>query len=114
MSIRDGIKLPLYKNIFGAVKSVFNDHPWASADFFPGEGKIFQGGKNILFFSLIVKKHTIMPGHGGGGKSLLLPSPADAHVTTLGSPKLWALLRGGRCSEVALGDKKLKLGLPKK
>jgi len=24
--------------------------PWASADFFPGEGKIFQGGgKNILF-----------------------------------------------------------------
>ena len=24
-------------------------HPWASADFFPGEGKIFQGGKNILF-----------------------------------------------------------------
>jgi len=48
---------------------------WASADFFPGEGKIFQGGKsyylpkkppkNILFFSKKVKKHTILAGQGG-------------------------------------------------
>jgi hypothetical protein len=46
---------------------------WASADFFPGKGKIFQGGakthylpknqiynyKNILFSSKKLKKHTI-------------------------------------------------------
>ncbi len=32
-------------------------------------------------------------------------------MTTLGDQYLWALLTGGRCAEVALGDKKLKLGL---
>jgi len=52
---------------------------WASSDFFPGEGKIFQeagGGaktyylpkkmpKNILFSFIKVKKHTILAGQGG-------------------------------------------------
>jgi len=47
---------------------------WASADFFPGEGKIFQGGgKNILFAQKTLKKifstkkfekHTILVGQG--------------------------------------------------
>jgi len=77
---------------------VFNDHPWASADFFPGEGKIFQGAKTyylpkkMLFFSLNVKKKTLLC-PAKGGKSPLLPSSTDAHVTTLGSPNLWALLK---------------------
>ena len=46
---------------------------WASADFLPEEGKVFQGGG--------VKKHTILADQGGGpgGKGPLLPSPADAH-----------------------------------
>jgi len=60
---------------------------WPSSDFFPGEGKIFQGGhtislkmpKNIQFSFYKVKKHTILSGQGGGGKCPLLPSPADAH-----------------------------------
>jgi len=41
---------------------------WASADFFPGEGKIFQGGAKTYYF-----------GRPGGVKGPLLPSPADAH-----------------------------------
>jgi len=64
--------------------------PWASADFFPGEGKIFQGGggKNILFalktpknilFSSKKKSKTYYFGRPGGVKGPLLPSPADAH-----------------------------------
>ncbi len=59
-------------------------HSWASADFFPGEGKIFQGGqkhticlkapKNILFSSKKVKK-TYYFGRPGGdqGPPLALP-----------------------------------------
>ena len=46
---------------------------WASADFFPGEGKIFLGGgqkhticlKRYFFASEKVKKHTIFAGQGG-------------------------------------------------
>ncbi len=63
---------------------------WASADFFPGEGKIFQGGaktyylpkkhlKTFYFPLKKVKKHTFLASQGGGGKGPLLPSPADAH-----------------------------------
>jgi len=36
--------------------------------------------KNILFSFKKVEKHTILVGQGGGGKSPLLPSPADAHL----------------------------------
>jgi hypothetical protein len=59
----------------------------ASADFFPGEGKILWGQKHtictktpkkILFSSKIFEKHTIFGQPGGQGP--LLPSPADAHV----------------------------------
>ncbi len=50
---------------------------WASADFFPGEGKIFQGGAKIYylpikclktynFLSKKSKKHTILVSQGGG------------------------------------------------
>jgi len=65
---------------------ISNSLSWASADFFPGEGKIFQGGqkhticpKNILFSSKKVKKNKIFwPARGVKGP--LLPSPADAHA----------------------------------
>jgi hypothetical protein len=67
---------------------------WAYADFFPEEGKIFQGGggqkhticlknaqKHTIFFQKSKKKHTILAGQRGmGGKRPLLPSPADTHV----------------------------------
>jgi len=57
--------------------------------FFPGEGKIFQGGgaktyylpkkcpKHTIFFQKRLK-HTILAGQGGQETSLALP--ADAHV----------------------------------
>ena len=59
--------------------------PWASADFFPGEGKIFQGGgqkhticpkntKKDTIFVLKSQKHTILASQGGGqGPPLALP-----------------------------------------
>jgi len=63
--------------------------PWASADFFPGEGKIFQGGgqkhticpKNTKKDTIFVLKSqkTYYFGQPGGVKGPLLPSPADAH-----------------------------------
>jgi len=55
---------------------------WASADFFPGEGKnilfAYKTPKNILFSSKKVKNILFWPprGPGGGVKGPLLPSPA--------------------------------------
>jgi len=57
---------------------------WASADFFSGEGKIFQVGgknilfalktpKNILFSSKKVKNILFWPARGGQGPPLALP-----------------------------------------
>jgi hypothetical protein len=65
--------------------TVFGLRPWASADFFPGEGKVFQGGNNILFALKMPKniqfsfKKTYYFGWLRRGKCPFLPSPADAH-----------------------------------
>ncbi len=71
--------------------------PWASADFFPNEGKNFPGGggqkpifclknnKKILFFPKKSKNILFLAalGRQRGGQEPPLPSPADAHVCGL-------------------------------
>jgi len=55
---------------------------WASADFFPGEGKnilfALKNAKNIPFSFKKVEKQTILAGQGGQEPPLALP--ADAHA----------------------------------
>jgi len=54
--------------------------PWASADFFPVEDNIFQGGgKNILFALKMPKFILFSVKKVQGMWALALPSPADAH-----------------------------------
>jgi len=68
---------------------------WASADFFPGEGKNFPRGartyflpkkqqKRYYFSQKSLKTYYFLPALAGkGGKSPPLPSHADAHVSLL-------------------------------
>ncbi len=56
--------------------------PWASADFFPWEGKNFQGGQDPTFclkYNKKILKNTIF-GRPGEGKSPL-PLHPDAHAS---------------------------------
>ncbi len=73
---------------------------WASADFFPEEGKIFLGGKNILFalkmpkntlFSSKKSRITYYLGQPGGCKCPIQPSPADAHAQLVGQGDLFVV-----------------------
>jgi hypothetical protein len=85
----------------------FSFDAWASADFFPGEGKNFPGGARTYFlpkkqrkryyFSQKKSKNILFLaglGRPEGGKRPPLPSPADANDLMVGalldcSPERW-------------------------
>jgi hypothetical protein len=43
----------------GTIKLMYNDNPWSSSDFFPGEGKNFSDGAKTSFLPKNNKKDTI-------------------------------------------------------